>query len=131
MRLLLDTHIALWSVINDARMPASVRDMIVNPANDILVSVASLWEIAIKYPLARQGRGSMPVSAREARDEFRQAGFRILGITEDHAIAVETLPLLHGDPFDRLIIAQALIEPARLLTRDKAVVAYSDTIIAV
>ena len=105
--------------------------MIVNPANDILVSVASLWEIAIKYPLARQGRGNMPVSAREARDEFRQEGFRILGITEDHAIAVETLPLLHGDPFDRLIIAQALIEPAHLLTRDKAVAAYSDTIIAV
>jgi PIN domain nuclease of toxin-antitoxin system len=73
----------------------------------------------------------MPVSAQEARDEFRQAGFRILSITDDHAIAVETSPMLHGDPFDRLIIPQALIEPARLLTRNRAVAAYSNSIIAV
>ena len=73
----------------------------------------------------------MPVSAAHARSSFERAGFSILGVTADHAIAVETLPLLHGDPFDRLIIAQALAEPARLLTADRTVASYNDTIIAV
>lgn len=131
MRLLLDTHIALWSIANDPRMPPSARDMIADPANEIFVSVASLWEIAIKYRLAQLGRGKMPISAREARHYFREAGFHILGITDEHAITVETLPLRHADPFDRLIIAQALTEPARLLTHDAKVATYSDSIIAV
>jgi PIN domain nuclease of toxin-antitoxin system len=131
MRLLLDTHVALWSVINDPRMPSSARDMIADRTNEIFVSVGSLWEIAIKYPLTRQGRGNMPVSAKQAREHFGQAGFRLLGITEEHTLAVEMLPLLHTDPFDRLIVAQALTEPARLLTHDAKVAAYSDTIIAV
>lgn len=131
MRLLLDTHVALWFIVDDPRMATVARDTILDSANEVAVSVASLWEIAIKYPLARQGRGRMPISASAARDEFRDAGFRILGITEEHALAVEKLPLFHTDPFDRLIVAQALTEPLRLLTHDTNVAAYSDTIIAV
>ena len=131
MRLLLDTHIAIWTVLGDPRLSIAARALIANPANEVHVSVASLWEIGIKHALTRRGRTDMPVSAREAGLLFREAGLRFLGITDEHAIAVETLPLLHGDPFDRLIIAQALTEPARLLTVDRAVAAYSDTIIAV
>lgn len=131
MRMLLDTHIALWAVTDDPKLPQTARDMIANRANEITVSVASLWEIAIKYPLANRGKGEMPVSAARARSIFQRAGFRVLGITADHVIAVESLPLLHADPFDRLIVAQALTEPMRLLTRDRAVAAYSDTIVAV
>lgn len=131
MRLLLDTHIAIWTVLGDPRLSIAARALIANPANEVHVSVASLWEIGIKHALTRRGRADMPVSAREAGLLFREAGLRFLGITDEHAIAVETLPLLHGDPFDRLIIAQALTEPARLLTVDRAVAAYSDTIIAV
>ena len=89
MRLLLDTHIALWSIANDPRMPPSARDMIADPANEIFVSVASLWEIAIKYPLAQLGRGKMPISAREARHYFREAGFHILGTIAYEAADLE------------------------------------------
>ena len=129
MRLLLDTHIAIWSVLDDPRL--SVRALIADRANDLAVSAASLWEIAIKQVLARRGRADMPVSAAHTRSSFERAGFSILGVTADHAIAIETLPLLHGDPFDRFIIAQALAEPARLLTADRTVASYNDTIIAV
>ena len=131
MRLLLDTHIAIWAVLRDARLSKAGYGLIVAPGNDILVSVASLWEIAIKHALNRGGRTDMPVSAREARSSFLEAGFRILAISDEHALAIEALPMLHADPFDRLIVAQALTEPARLLTHDTRVAAYSDTIIAV
>lgn len=131
MRLLLDTHIAIWTILDDPHLSTQARALTTDPANEVHVSAASLWEIAIKHALNRHGRADMPFSARQALFYFKLARFRILAITDDHAIGVETLPLLHGDPFDRLIVAQALGEPMRLLTHDKAVAAYSDTIIAV
>jgi PIN domain nuclease of toxin-antitoxin system len=131
MRLLLDTHIALWTIANTPRLPSMARDLIGNPDNEIVVSVVSIWEIAIKYALARQGRGEMPVSAETARDYFQEALYRILDLTPAHAIAVERLPNLHADPFDRILVAQALSEPLRLITHDTKVAAYSDSIILV
>ncbi len=131
MRLLLDTHIALWSIADDPRLSVEARNLITEPANEILVSVASLWEIAIKHALSRLGRADMALSAQQAHQYFREAGYRMLGIGAAHAIAVEALPALHGDPFDRILVAQALTEPARLVTHDTKVAAYSDTIIAV
>ena len=130
MRLLLDTHIALWSIADDPRLSVEARNLITEPANEILVSVASLWEIAIKHALSRLGRADMALSAQQAHQYFREAGYRMLGIGAAHAIAVEALPALHGDPFDRILVAQALTEPARLVTHDTKVAAYSDTIIA-
>ena len=131
MRLLLDTHIAIWSIADDPRLTSQARTLIADPDNEIVVSVAALWEIAIKHALARQGRANMPVSARAAHGFFIGAGYGMLGITAAHTLAVEALPALHGDPFDRIMVAQALTEPARLITHDAKVAAYSDTVILV
>ena len=131
MRLLLDTHIALWAVADDRRLPAKAARLIADPANEEFVSVASLWEIAIKHALARGGPHDMPVSAQEVLGYFHGAGYVLLDIQSAHVAAVEGLPMLHADPFDRILVAQALSVPLRLLTRDVRVARYSDTIIMV
>ena len=131
MRLLLDTHIALWAVAGDPRLPSHAADLIAEPVNDVFVSAASLWEIAIKHALARGGPNDMPISAREALSYFRSAGYSMLVVSAEHAIAVEQLPMLHADPFDRILVAQALTVPLRLMTRDVRVAAYSDSIMLV
>ncbi len=128
MRLLLDTHVALWAITDDRRLPGPARAMIASAANTVHVSVVSVWEIAIKH--ARYPR-DMPVSARDALTWFRESGYLMLDVTSDHAAQVESLPDLHADPFDRMLVAQAVAEPLRLLTRDAAIARYSDTIILV
>ena len=128
MRLLLDTHIALWALTDDARLSARARALIEDPANQVAVSAASVWEIAIKHGL---GRGDMPVSGGAALNWFRQAGYDLLPVTPDHAAAVEALPDHHCDPFDRLLIAQATSEPMRLITRDPLVALYGGAVIQV
>ncbi len=127
--MLLDTHIALWALVDDARLPAAVRDIIADGANDVVVSAVTVWEIAIKHGLARGRPNDMPISAGEAFSYFRSAGYELLDVTTEHAAAVERLPRLHADPFDRLLVAQALAEPLRLITHDATVAAYSDTVI--
>ncbi len=129
MNLLLDTHVVLWAITDNPRLPEPIRREIADRRNTVVVSVVSIWEIAIKAPLARRGIGAMPVGARDAVELCRGAGYRMIGVSPEHAIAVESLPSLHNDPFDRLLVAQALEEPLRLVTHDAAVAAYSDTII--
>jgi PIN domain nuclease of toxin-antitoxin system len=131
VRLLLDTHIALWAVVDDPKLPASARDWISETDNEVMISVASLWEIAIKHALAHGSPHDMPLSAQQARGHFRDAGYVFLEISPAHVVAVETLPSLHADPFDRMLVAQALVTPLRLLTRDLTVARYSDSIIHV
>ena len=131
MRVLLDTHIGLWAVTDDRKLPARARELITEPTNDVFVSVANLWEIAIKHALARGAVNDMPVSAEEALGYFREAGYLLLDIVPAHAVAVEGLPPLHADPFDRMLVAQALTVPLRLLTHDHRVARYSDTVILV
>jgi PIN domain nuclease of toxin-antitoxin system len=131
MRLLLDTHIALWAVTDDARLSPRARDLIGDPENDVFVSAASIWEIAIKHALARGGPNDMPVSGAEALRYFRDAAYEMVDIAPVHAAAAETLPILHWDPFDRLLIAQALTAPFRLVTHDPRVAGYNDAIIMV
>jgi len=128
MRVLLDTHIALWAITDDARLATRARQMIVAPENQVAVSTASVWEIAIKHAI---GRDRMPVPAAEAVAFFRTSGFLIVNITPEHAVHAGALPPIHADPFDRLIVAQALTEPFRLVTRNAAVARYSDTIVLV
>lgn len=128
MRLLLDTHVAIWALTSPELLSAEVSVLIANPDNSVYVSVASVWEIAIKFSLAKTG--APPFSGTDAVGYFRDAGYLLLDIKADHAAAVERLPSLHSDPFDRLIVAQALSEPLRLVTRDHRVAAYSDTIIS-
>jgi PIN domain nuclease of toxin-antitoxin system len=131
LKLLLDTHIALWAVVNDPKLPARARELIAEPTNDVFVSAANVWEIAIKHALARGGMNDMPISAQEALGYFREAGYVMLDIAPAHAVAVEELPMLHADPFDRILVAQALTVPLRLLTHDPRVARYSDTVILV
>jgi PIN domain nuclease of toxin-antitoxin system len=128
MNLLLDTHVALWALIDSPRLSEKARELILSPRATVWVSAASVWEIAIKHSL---GRGDMPISGADALRYFLEAGYRILAIEAEHAAAVETLPPHHQDPFDRLLVAQALVEPMRLLTHDAQVSRYSDTIIRV
>lgn len=128
MKILLDTHIALWAVSDDSRLSLQARELIAAPRNLVWVSAVSVWEIAIKHSL---GRGEMPVSGAEALEFFRQSGYRMLPISPEHAAAVENLPTHHQDPFDRLLVAQSLTEPLRLLTHDATVARYSDTVILV
>lgn len=128
MRLLLDTHVALWATTEPERLTEAIAEQIEDPGNDVFVSVASLWEIAIKHS---RRPAAMPLSAADARFEFDAAGFAIVDVSASHALAVESLPLIHGDPFDRLLVAQALTEPMRLVTHDAALAAYSDTVILV
>ena len=128
MRLLLDTHIALWAIADDPRLSDLARSLIDDPENTVMVSAATVWEISIKHALARS---NMPSSGEEALGYFRSAEFGLLDITPIHAAAVETLPPLHGDPFDRILVAQAMTEPLRLLTRDAQVAAYGGMVLIV
>jgi PIN domain nuclease of toxin-antitoxin system len=102
--------------------------LIESPKSTVWISAASVWEIAIKYAL---GRGDMPVSSQDAMRYFREAGYRFLPVEVEHAMAVEDLPPRHQDPFDRILVAQALVEPMRLMTHDPMVSRYSDTIIGI
>ncbi len=128
MNLLLDTHVALWAITDSPRLTQQARDLIESTRATVWISAASLWEIAIKHSLAR---GDMPVSAREAARYFEVSGYRLLAIEPEHAAAVEDLPRHHQDPFDRLLVAQALVEPLRLMTHDPVVALYSDTVLKI
>jgi len=126
LNLLLDTHVALWAITDSPKLPQKARDLIQSPKTTVWVSAANIWEIAIKHAL---GRGDMPVSSEDAVRYFQESGYRFLPMEAEHAVAVETLPAHHQDPFDRILIAQALVEPMRLMTHDPMVSRYSDTII--
>ena len=126
MNLLLDTHVALWAITDSPRLSKAARDLIESPKATVWISTASIWEIAIKHAL---GRGDMPVSSDDAVHYFRQSGFRFLVVEAEHAQAVEQLAALHHDPFDLMLVAQALFEPMRLITHDPQLALYSDTII--
>lgn len=128
MNLLLDTHVALWAIIDSPKLPQKARELILSPRTTVWISTASLWEIAIKHGL---GRGDMPVSSQEAMGYFQASGYRFLPVEAEHATAVEELAKHHQDPFDRMLVAQALVEPMRLMTHDATVALYSDTIIKI
>ncbi len=128
MRLLLDTHIALWAITDSPKLPRQARDLILDPSSEIFVSAATIWEIAIKRSV---GCGNMPVSSVAASRYFTEAGYTILPIAAAHAAATETLPLHHADPFDRLLIAQAMTEPLRLVTHDAKVAEYGEAVLLV
>jgi len=121
MKLLLDTHLLLWAAAASERMPRQARKMINASDNDLYFSAASLWEIVIKQGL---GRADFQVDPKELRRGLTENGYSELDITSEHAIAVNTLKSLHKDPFDRLLIAQAIVEGMTLLSSDSAVSQY-------
>jgi len=121
VRLLLDTHLLLWAAGRPDRLPAAVRTLLNDTDNTLLFSAASLWEIAIKRGL---GRDDFQVDPRLLRRELFDNGYGEISITSEHAVAVDLLPPIHKDPFDRFLIAQATIEGITLLTGDPLVARY-------
>jgi PIN domain nuclease of toxin-antitoxin system len=119
MRILLDTHILLWALSDDPKLSAKARKLIENAA-EIYVSAATFWELAIKA-----GLGKLNVNLDEIREYCLESGYVELPITSEHAIAVKDLEHHHRDPFDRLIIATAIIEPMKLVTADPIVAKYT------
>jgi PIN domain nuclease of toxin-antitoxin system len=121
MKLLLDTHLLLWAAGNPGQLPAAALALIENPANELIFSAASLWEIAIKR---RLGRNDFRVDPRLLRRGLLDNGYVELPVTSEHALAIDTLPALHKDPFDRILVAQATVEGMALLTVDPVVARY-------
>ena len=122
MRLLLDTHVFLWAVADSRKLNAAARRLI-QEADEVSISAASIWEIAIKSRL-----GKLAGDANQLAAAIDESGFTELPVTSRHAAAVARLPLHHADPFDRLLVAQALAEPLILLTADKTLAQYSDLV---
>lgn len=121
MRLLLDTHLLLWAAGPSPRLSSQARLLIDDPDNELLCSIASLWEIAIKSAL---GRPNFRVDPRLFRRNLLNNGYQELVVTGEHAVAVANLPPLHRDPFDRLLVAQSIVEGITLLTSDPRMAQY-------
>ena len=121
MKLLLDTHLLLWAAGRPERLPAAARRLISDVENELLFSAASLWEIAIKRGL---GREDFQVDPRLLRRGLLENGYADLPVTGEHAVALDGLPPIHKDPFDRILIAQAMVEGIALLTVDPLVARY-------
>ena len=128
MQILLDTHIVLWALADDPALPDEARSLISDERNGLWVSAVSIWEISIKHSLSRS---DMPLSGKDALGYCQVAGYRWLDVRPEHAVAVEDLPRIHADPFDRLLIAQALMEPLKLLTHDVVIARYHPDILLV
>ncbi len=128
MRILLDTHILLWALSGDVKLPDKARDIILQDENDIYYSTVSVWEATIKHALHPE---QMPVSGRALSGYCRQAGYLALAIRDDHVWALETLKRpadapRHNDPFDRMLIAQAKAEGMVFLTHDGLLPGYHE-----
>jgi len=128
MKLLLDTHVLLWAAGSPRRLPRAARALLEDEANELLFSAASLWEVAIKQQL---GRADFRADARLLRRGLLDNGYVELPITSAHAVALDLLPPLHKDPFDRMLIAQALVEGIMLLTADANLAQYPGPIQAI
>jgi PIN domain nuclease of toxin-antitoxin system len=125
MRLLLDTHIFCWSFYEPRRLSLEAREAM-NGADEVFVSSASMWEVAIKVRL-----GKMNADPHELFEQIEANGFHELPVWSKHAVLVANLPMHHTDPFDRLLIAQAMSEPLHLLTADPQLRQYSELVVQV
>ncbi len=126
MRVLVDTHIVLWWLIDSRKLPEDAERIIKDKGNTVFVSAASVWEIAIKATL-----GQIEVDPFAIEAAIEPSGFVELPITGKHAAQLSKLPLHHRDPFDRILVAQSLLEPMRLLTGDQVLAQYGEMVLLV
>jgi PIN domain nuclease of toxin-antitoxin system len=127
VRLLLDTHCWLWYLLNPEKLNAQITEILRDPGNEVYLSAASTWEIVIKFGL---GKLELPLPPSEyVPSRLTMLGHQTLPILQSHALRLEQLPLLHRDPFDRILVAQALLENLQLVTADKALTAYDVPIV--
>ena len=125
MRYLLDTHLVLWGLTSDTRLPERVLHLMQSSTDRVYVSMASVWEVAIKH---KKHPKDMPISSTDLLQYLHTFRTGILPIKLNHITATETLPDIHKDPFDRLLIAQAISEPMRFLTHDEKLTEYSEVV---
>jgi len=125
MRLLVDTHLLLWATARSRRLPKEARRLIENPTNEVFFSAASLWEIVIKAALRRP---DFRVDVAALGPAFTAMGFAELPVSGAHAERLASLPPVHKDPFDRMLVAQSLAEPLVLLTNDGVLADYGDVV---
>lgn len=124
MRLLVDTHLLVWWLAGGARLPRRAREILADASNQVYFSAASVWEVAIKAAL-----GKIKVDPDEMLGALHSGGFEELYVTSRHAAAAMRLPGHHADPFDRLLVAQSMVEPMHLLTDDRILGAYGANVI--
>lgn len=117
--------------MESAALPERARELVEFNEHEVFASAVSIWEAAIKYRLRRGGPNDMPMSGRQLLEALEATDADLLAITGTHTAAVDDLPLLHGDPFDRLLIAQARVEAMHLLTHEKRLAEYGDHVIVV
>jgi len=122
MRLLLDTHIVLWTLVASPRI-ASVQNLILSDETEVFVSAVSWWELATKIAI-----GKLNADLSTLRQAAKDSGFVELAVRGEHAEALVKLPLLHRDPFDRMLVAQAIAEPMKLITADEVLSKYTDLV---
>jgi PIN domain nuclease of toxin-antitoxin system len=125
MRILLDTHVLLWALMEPGRLPDTVREALESSDNEVLFSAASIWEIAIKASLKRV---DFQVAPREIAEAAAESGFEELPVRSAAAASVAELPMHHRDPFDRLLVAQAIAAPVHLYTTDRQMEPYSELV---
>lgn len=121
MKLLLDTHLLLWVAGDSKRLSKAARTLIDDPQNELFFSALSIWEIALKSGLKP---AEVLADARLVRRALLDNGYSELPITSEHAVNVDRLPMIHRDPFDRILISQAIVEEVTLLTADRRVAEY-------
>ncbi len=120
MRLLLDTNAVIWAALDPDRISEPIRRLLSDTGNQLSYSVTALWEIAIKNGT----RKSLQIDPFTLRALLKEAGFEELPITAEHTLATSRLPRLHGDPFDRILLAQAAVEEMTLITSDRTMLEY-------
>ena len=128
MKYLVDTHLLIWTVLDSAKLSDVAKKILEEDDGEYYFSAASVWEIALKR---QKHPEQFPFTATAARDLFLAAGFIERVVSSKHSAAVEDLPHLHGDPFDRLLVAQARCEGMKLLTHDRMIVQYRDVAVEV
>jgi PIN domain nuclease of toxin-antitoxin system len=124
-RFLVDTQLLLWNVYGSRKVPARLARLFGDGRHQFFYSAASLWEIAVK---AARGQEDFVAEVGEIRDALEENGFHELPVGSQHAVALAALPPIHADPFDRMLIAQAIVEPMALITTDERLAAYPGTI---
>jgi PIN domain nuclease of toxin-antitoxin system len=121
MKILVDTHMLVWLAAATARLPLAAREIIEDPDNEIFFSSASIWELTIKHSL---GKGEIPVHPRVLHTALAAHDFQEIAITSLHGLAAGSLPPIHKDPFDRIMIAQSIAEDCILITSDRMLARY-------
>ena len=125
VRLLLDTHLLLWLSLDDPKSPAQARKWVDDTENEVFFSTASIWEVAL---LNSRKPPRFPFTAADLRTSLLESGYTELPVTGQHASLVETLPRHHADPFDRMLVAQAIAEDCILATHDHVLPLYGEMV---